>query len=197
MNTTDWKGKLVWVVIGIILGTIIGMWVGYTLGMRTGEKAASTTLPAGSVTSTNGTGTSSANTSTDSTSQTGALIGVTNPVIGDSDLISVNAQSAGYTVTIAHVVLSANGWVAVHEVINGDVIGNILGAARRDAGSYDSVAVELLRSTEAGKSYAAILYQDNGNKEFDLSADLPLIDANGNPIVKRFSVSPNTSPSGL
>ena len=198
MNTTDWKAKLVWIVIGVILGTIIGMWIGYTLGARTASEGDSVgTKDAGQVTQP-ATNTDESNVDSGTlTSDTGVLIGVTNPVFDESDKVTVENQTAGYTVTVAHADLAADGWVAVHEVLDGDVIGNILGAARRDTGSYDSVVVDLLRSTEAGKSYAVVLYKDNGNKEFDLTADLPLTDVSGNPIVTRFSVDPSTSPAGL
>jgi hypothetical protein len=55
-----------------------------------------------------------------------------------------------------------------------------------DGGAHTDVSVELLRATEPGGSYAVILYTDNGNKEFEIRGDLPVIDTVGNPVMQSF-----------
>ena len=77
------------------------------------------------------------------------------------------------------------GWAVVHEVENGHVL-NALGATRLDSGAHSDVQVELLRGTEPGGRYAVILYSDNGDKQFEVHADLTVIDTAGNPVMQSF-----------
>ena len=63
-----------------------------------------------------------------------------------------------------------SGWVAVREDRDG-VFGNILGAQYLPAGTYTNVTVDLLRGTEPGKIYYAVLYKDDGDKVFDYEKD--------------------------
>ena len=99
--------------------------------------------------------------------------------------LAVVDQASGMSVQVGNVEFAVPGWVVVHETEGGHVL-NALGAARLDAGSYTGVIVELLRTTEPGGSYAVILYSDNGNKEFEIRGDLPIIDIEGNPVMKTF-----------
>lgn len=85
-------------------------------------------------------------------------------------------QTAGASVTVEHVRLTESGWIAVHEMKNG-VPANVLGAVRRDAGDYTMVSVPLLRPTVSGGAYRVILYADNGDKEFSLRLDTPMMQA--------------------
>lgn len=97
----------------------------------------------------------------------------------------VTTQTAGGHVSIEHVSLDAAGWAVVHEIEGGHIL-NALGAARLDIGDHQNVPVELLRGTTPDKEYAVVLYVDNGNKEFELRGDLPMIDKEGNPIMQSF-----------
>lgn len=86
--------------------------------------------------------------------------------------ISVSKQSAGKTVMIDSLSLpTANGWVVVRDYVDGKA-GNILGAARY---SVDEMltpkTVELIRATEAGKTYQVVLFNNNGDKAFNLTED--------------------------
>lgn len=111
----------------------------------------------------------------------------TNLVVAETNgaTVSVATQAAGTSTMVALVVLDAVGWAVVHEVESGHIL-NALGAARLDTGEHANVVVELLRGTEPGREYAVVLYVDNGNKEFELRGDLPMIDAGGNPIMQTF-----------
>lgn len=184
MNTENLKGALLWVIIGGTIGGLLGMWVGYTLGNQSpsidGDK-----IPVADVQN-----------SSDDPDGSGVLIGTQASANGDGALLTIVDQPAGYAVIVAHLELPKSGWVAVHEVLPGDIIGNVLGAVRRDTGSYDAVVVDLLRATESGSSYAVVLYADNGNKEFDIRADIPITREDGTPIVERFAALLPVSPSG-
>lgn len=106
-------------------------------------------------------------------------------ITGMAAALAVRDQSAGATTTVEQVEMSVPGWAVVHEIEGGHVL-NALGATRLDAGKHENVSVELLRATEPGGSYAVILYTDNGNKEFEIRGDLPVIDISGNPVMKSF-----------
>lgn len=96
------------------------------------------------------------------TSTTGGTQPATTTSQGEA--ITVNDQPAGVTVTIANMDISRETWVAVRDE------RSILGAGRFAAGT-ESGTVELLRGTEAGKTYTVVVYVDNGNRAFDLTGD--------------------------
>lgn len=105
------------------------------------------------------------------------------PVGGNA--IAVGDQAPGATVTVSFVTLAGNGWVVIHEERDG-APGAILGARRFDAGSGQSGTVELLRPTEEGKVYFAMLHADDGDRQFDHTKDLPIRDPQRNAILMRF-----------
>ncbi|PIR82220.1 hypothetical protein COU20_03625 [Candidatus Kaiserbacteria bacterium CG10_big_fil_rev_8_21_14_0_10_59_10] len=90
--------------------------------------------------------------------------------------IAVSDQLAGRSVTVQSVTLTETGWIAVRERAVEGRPGNVLGAARRDAGVYEEVSVTLLRATEAGGSYEVVVYRDDGDRVFDMKKDTPLED---------------------
>jgi len=104
---------------------------------------------------------------------------------GMSAVLVVGDQSAGMMASVRSVEMNVPGWAVIHEIEGGHVL-NALGASRLDAGLQEDVAIELLRAMEPGGSYAVILYTDNGNKEFEIRGDLPVIDMAGNPVMKTF-----------
>jgi len=86
--------------------------------------------------------------------------------IPKSGAISVGNQPAGDSVVIESVTVPPPGvWVAVREV-NGDELGNVLGAARV-TGPRSEVSISLLRATEPGRTYAVQLYRDDASGPFD------------------------------
>jgi len=121
---------------------------------------------------------------------TGVTEGMAGPnkgtVIDPADLpdysVEVSNQAAGSSVTLATVSMAANGWVVIHEDMDG-APGNILGAQRFDAGAYEGGRVELLRSTVSGGRYYAMLHLDDGDKSFDHKLDLAIRDGAGNLVV--------------
>jgi hypothetical protein len=109
-------------------------------------------------------------------------------LVASSTSVRVSDQAAGGHVVVYDAHLSQDGWIVIHEVVNGHV-ANALGAALRNAGEYEQVEVQLLRGTEAGRAYVVVLYADNGNRQFDIRADQPLLDAVGDPIIQSFSAT--------
>lgn len=103
-----------------------------------------------------------------------------------SDAIIVRNQSAGRMVVIEKAVFEEDGWVVIHEG-TASHIGNALGATRFDSGVHSGV-VELLRATEAGEMYRAVLYRDNGDREFNLDSDFPFLQNSNQPVLTTFTV---------
>lgn len=111
------------------------------------------------------------------------------PLPGKTEgLATVLTQPSGSQVIVQNVALEVPGWLVIHEVTDG-LIGNALGAARRDAGSHDNVSIDLLRETMPGQTYALILYRDNGNKTFEIHGDMPMVDTSGVPLVTTFETN--------
>jgi hypothetical protein len=95
---------------------------------------------------------------------------VTLAVVDEGAFIAVSDQLAGKVVIINSLVIGTPGWVAIRETSPAG-FGNILGARRVDAGAWSTLPVELLRGTESGMFYHAVLYKDDGDGEFDHKAD--------------------------
>ena len=99
--------------------------------------------------------------------------------------IAVNDQPPAITVRVSFVALAASGWVVVREESDGRP-GVILGAKRFDPGTGQTGEVELLRATEEGRVYFAVLHADDGDRQFDHTKDQAITDAQGNAVLVRF-----------
>lgn len=145
----------------------------------------------GSVTGTNATSTETVTGS--ETTNAGSNIGST-PTGGESkpavtiptssasgETITVLDQPAGANVLVAEVNLTKPSWVAVR-----DTRGWYPGAAWF-SGSEKSVAIPLMRNTEAGQSYEVVIFVDNGDKKFELRGGDTLLTTNsGTPVSATF-----------
>ena len=106
------------------------------------------------------------------------------------DHIEVHDQEAGSSVYVSALSLSDPRWVVIHEDQAGEP-GNILGARLFSVDQEDG-EVSLLRSTESGNTYHAILYmvadrdRDQGRR-FDTDRDLPLIEEDGYQVITTFT----------
>ena len=144
-NTTNW------VIIGAVVVVLLlgGVWLmqrSTDESMDSGTPTTGTNTGGNGTTPTTGTGTTPITTS------------------AEGEKITVDNQAAGVSVRIASMNLTRETWVAVRDE------RSILGAGRFAAGTA-SGSVELLRGTEAGKSYSVVVYIDNGNRAFDLTGD--------------------------
>ncbi len=108
-------------------------------------------------------------------------------VMESKNSVTVGDQFAGFTVTVDKAALDKDGWVVIEEDVDGKPL-YLLGASRRDAGSYENISVELLRNTEEGGTYYAVIYVDDGDKKFDHKIDLLATTADGNPVMDVFGV---------
>jgi hypothetical protein len=104
-------------------------------------------------------------------------------VSGGTPMVAVVAQSAGQTVAFSALFVEP-GWIAIHEDRNGEP-GNVLGARWLPAGTHASNVV-LLRNTVSGKMYYAVLYADDGDREFQVRGESALVTEDGNPIMVTF-----------
>ncbi len=94
-------------------------------------------------------------------------------LLKESNAVSIRDQSAGMTVVVGAVTVSGV-WVAVHEMTAGNT-GNILGAALTREPVSEFI-VPLLRATEPGRTYAVVLYRDDGDGAFDHTKDSVYVD---------------------
>jgi len=99
-------------------------------------------------------------------------------------MVIVTDQMSGDIVMVDEVKTDVSSWLAVREN-NGELLGRILGARRVDSGTTKGVSVELLRATTANLMYAVVMYQDNGDGEFDNKTDI-LINYSDVPVMSRF-----------
>ena len=111
--------------------------------------------------------------------------------LAGGNAIAINDQQPANALNIAMVTLAQDGWVVIHAE-HGGKPGNILGARRFNAGQNQSGTVELLRPTEEGKVYFAMLHLDDGDRQFDYAKDLPINDLQGNAIMMRFIATANS-----
>ena len=84
----------------------------------------------------------------------------------------VDNQSAGSRVELGDVTFPTDsGWVGVRDYENGQLTG-LLGVSRFSAvEDLYPTGINLLRPTEAGKTYAVVFYHDNGDEVFNLATD--------------------------
>lgn len=98
---------------------------------------------------------------------------------GATTKIEVIDQIPGDEVIVKSVQMSAPGWIAVHDNLDGQP-GRTLGAAYLSAGAYQNQVISLLRGTIDGEPYLVVIHNDDGDKVFNLKTDLPRVDAKGN-----------------
>jgi hypothetical protein len=156
-------------VVGIVLGYLVAWGIYATPAGEVTEEnglvSTSTPLTGGSSSVISDEVGGSLLTPTVPTGTTPALISV-----GAGETIAVMDQAAGQTVEVDGVTSAGVTWVAVREYANNQ-LGNILGARRIPGGDGQTVMVELLRPTIAGRDYAVVLYRDNGDLAFNHRTD--------------------------
>lgn len=115
------------------------------------------------------------NTSTSETVNEGAVdLSATPSRTSDDESIAVEDQVASSSIKVSSVTFTQTGWVAVR-----DDRGWTLGAKRFEAGTHTDVTMTLLRATEAGQRYQALLYVDDGDGKFDLDKEILLTRSGG------------------
>ena len=169
---------------GVIVGLIIG-WGWFSLGRDNGAVATNdnddtTATTQGAVTATSGTQTGTAKTGTSA----GGSGAVTASPSGTSGL-GIDSQSAGLSVKVSSVSVSAPTWVVIYDNVNGTP-GNALGARMFFPGET-SGTIELLRATISGKSYFAGEYVDDGDHKYSKQSDSQVKTVAGTPLIVQFN----------
>lgn len=171
------------IVIGII-GLIVGLVLGWMIGR--GNASAPVAMSGDKMESENMM-MSDKNGSDEMVKNTANVLFSNSMMSEESDsAIMVADQGAGSVATVGSVETDASAWVAVREDMNG-MPGNVLGAARVDAGESRNIVIRLLRPTEAGKTYQINLFKDNGDRVFDYKVDA-LMTSGGELISQSFAV---------
>lgn len=106
---------------------------------------------------------------------------------GGKNSVTAADQPAGDTVAVASAALAKDAWIAVHEDINGNP-GKILGAQMFPAGDTSGI-IQLLRATATGRTYHVMIHADDGDREFSAAEDMPVKNAEGNPVMAKFTAS--------
>lgn len=105
--------------------------------------------------------------------------------------LNISDQESGNSVYISEILLDESRWVVIHEDLEGE-LGNILGATLFNPEKNEG-EVELLRETEKGKTYQAVLYslgerEKDKDRVFDTERDLPLINENEEVVSVSFEI---------
>ncbi len=89
--------------------------------------------------------------------------------------ISVGNQAAARTVSLAGATYPvAEGWVGVRDYQN-DRLGGLLGVVRfSESQGLVPSEITLQRPTTAGNQYAVVVYQENGDRQFNLAEDVQI-----------------------
>jgi hypothetical protein len=155
----------------LVLGIAAGLLAGYAIFEKQLALAPGGDLSSGAATS---------------ASSTKGDLPIQNLLRGSAKL-EMDGQIPGDTVIVKRVVMDAPGWVAVADDTAGKP-GRILGAYYLPAGTYERQMVPLLRALADGASYFAVIWNDDGDKTFDLRKDSPRAEAESGQIVSAFSV---------
>ncbi len=108
-------------------------------------------------------------------------------VTTSSSKITIANQIPGEVVLVSEVMMNENGWVAVHDDVDGKP-GNILGAYFLNAGTYKNQMVPLLRGVTDDHSYLVVIHKDDGDKVFDYKIDTPVTNTKGEVETASFNV---------
>lgn len=111
--------------------------------------------------------------------------GAGEPAMTSDSRITVDDQIAGTAVHIRSARVDEPTWIAIREDRNG-ALGNILGAQWLPEGTHENFDVELLRGIIPDGVYYAVLYRDDGDKEFNFKKDM-LISSQDGVITARFT----------
>jgi hypothetical protein len=124
--------------------------------------------------------TTTAMTGTDASSGSFMMLPETMMTASQGEVVTVNSQPAGNSVSVSSMTLSRLSWVAV-VAKNGSILGAGLFPASATSGT-----IPLQRATVAGQSYEVVIYVDNGDKTFELHQDLLVMNNDKSPVGAMF-----------
>jgi hypothetical protein len=114
--------------------------------------------------------------------------------LNEGTSLSVRNQVAGNSVAIEKIALTATtSWIVIHADKDG-VPGQILGAARfRPENTSGSVEL-VVRNTEPGMTYYAMVHTDDGDDLFSYKTDVPAL-VDGKEVMVMFKTTGEGEPS--
>ena len=94
--------------------------------------------------------------------------------VGDGEIV-VDDQPAGSSVAIEKAEYPVSeGWIGIRTYENGE-LSNILGVNRfSESQGLVPTTIELVTPTVSGKTYAVVIYEEDGDFDFSLSGDMQL-----------------------
>lgn len=104
------------------------------------------------------------------------------------DLVEVESNVAGSSVTIPRVVLSKPGFIMIHESYNGRAGSIVMTGDFLPEGESTEVVVQTGKTTEVGEKYFAMLHEDNGNGTYDNPGVDPPVYKGGKIVNEEFSI---------
>jgi hypothetical protein len=107
--------------------------------------------------------------------------------IPSSTTIAVSPQIPGDSATIDNVFLEKAGFVVIHEADSKGQPGAVIGSSGL-LGTGPRQDLEINASLKPGGKYLAKLYEDNGDKKFNMATDKAVLN-NNKPVMAMFSVS--------
>ncbi|MDR3571884.1 MAG: hypothetical protein P4L81_06910 [Candidatus Pacebacteria bacterium] len=153
-------------IIGVIAALVVGLLLGYGWGRQMSGAA--------DISMTDEQPTTAATNTTATNKLLGSQGEQTTGTVAQGNAVAVLNQAAGTSVMLKSVTLTEEGWVAIR-----DASGRTLGAALFSAGTHADVTVPLLRPTEAGQNYQALIYFDDGSKTFSLKTETIVLNPDG------------------
>ncbi len=101
-----------------------------------------------------------------------ALPAAAQMTMGDGDknsIVTDGVTRSGATFTFKDVVIDGNGWLVIHQIVNGKPIGEkYIGASYIKSGENKNVALTIDYAPAAGEAFLVMLHRDvNENKTFD------------------------------
>lgn len=114
---------------------------------------------------------------------------ITAPVAPTTNALIVADQFPGNVAYITSAQVTKPAWVVVREILPTGKAGTVLGNTYLAEAGIFPVRVELSKSTLDKKTYLVELYEDNGDKVFNLANDTALLGANGKPATATFKAS--------
>ncbi len=185
---------------GSVQNYVIVAIIAFALGLGSGAMWAGKKSVSDVTVSTDTGATSAANASSTDTasgvSATPASGAPTGTMVARNAII-VHDQKPGTTVVVSAINIDKSSWAVIREDDGTGHPGKILGAQLFDPGT-NAGTVDLLRGTQDGNTYYAMIYTDNGDRAFDPKTDLPLIGPDGQPVTATFKASasaPDVTPN--
>ena len=106
-----------------------------------------------------------------------------------TESVTLGVHTPASTAVVDSVTLGKPGFVAIHEMQNGEA-GGVLGASSLlPAGTHTNVAISLSRKTTVGETIIAKIYNDNGDSQFDPNSDEAVKDSGGNAVKAQTQVT--------